>query len=672
MIKDTWQKASLLSFLLFIVLFLNYLLYPVWLVFEGVKMRILYFLILAAVIIVSVFLFRKLSFKSMGGLGKSVGSFKVWAILFGVLFLSQAILLTKPLTYPGDEDYHIGRAAYLYKPIENGMKGIFGSLYPAWGALLFLAVVAGLLALKHSYKLDVQKIGELVHAHFWKIIISSFVLASFFFGTVNYLLDRILALQHPGSSYVPNFWILIRYTPMPAYLFTGSLLFFGYKLFFIRLSLLVLVSLTAFFLFKTIQFISGRRDAAWFGGLAYLFLPNVFYYSGIAFIDPALDLFMMASAYFFLRYLKERKQMYVPYILLFMVTGFFFKDFIVVLYGLFLVFLGLSHLFKYKKGKMGKKWILNFFVEHKFFLLNFIIFLLAVLPWIFTAKSEGVYYYDLHVSNIFSSFTVKMFWHMIPEFTVLFFFLFVAGLLYFLFKGKQVHRFIIFWFIGFFCFHAMHIIWNKDIHRYSLHYTLPALILGVLFLYEWVSHKKYTCLKALPWVLVIFLVGSTLFAAHRNADDRYVPFDGAYQMLAERMENPDKAILVGMRSVTYMAKYGLNWDNVLFFDFSNESKPVESQSVDRLYNISLSENITYILTSDDHPAYGLRLFEKESFIWGNEPLYLNEAFIHDLVHVKDPRFCLLGITSHGVNQVYLFRIVRSGEHLKGCLQDQVS
>lgn len=668
--KQVIQKTSILSFFLFLVLFLNYLVYPVWLVFESIQARVLCFLSFALVTLLAVVLFRKWNSQAdMKKENPSSGDWKVWLILFIALFLSQALLLAKPLTYPGDEDYHIGRAAYLYVPIEKVMGSVFGSLYPGLGGPLLILIMAVCIWVKRRYKLDSKKIAEFVHAHFWKIIIWGLLLASFSFGVVNNLLEKIIALQHPGSSYVPNLWILIRYTPLPAYLFLTSLFFFGYHLFFIRLSLLILVSLTAFFLFKTLQFISGRRDAAWFGALAYIFLPSVFYYSSIAFIDPSLDFFMMASVYFFLRYLKEKKSQYTFYISLLMITGFFFKDFIIILYGLFLVFLGLDYVLHYKsrKQEMGG-WILSFFTEHRFFFLNFIIFLLAVLPWILIARSEGVYYYDLHILNVFSTFTVKMFSYLIPAFTGLFFFLFLAGLVYYAVRGRQAYCFIIVWFLGFFCFHAMHIIWNKDIYRYSLHYTPPALILGVLFLYKWVPSKSKGFTKVLPWILILFLASSTLFAAHRNANDRYVPFDDGYQMLAKKMQPSDKALLIGMRSVTYMAKYGLNWDNFIFFDFSNYSKPVGKQSVDRIYNLSISENITYILSSDDHPAYGLLLFEKESYIWGNENPYLKEEFVTELVHNRDPRFCLLDVASSGVNKVYLFRVVKQGEYLKGCLQ----
>ncbi|MEK6962866.1 MAG: glycosyltransferase family 39 protein [Nanoarchaeota archaeon] len=666
MIKGAKQKVGLLSFFLFLVLFLNYLVYPVWLVFNGFKARIICFFLFTVIILISVLLFKKWNGKTAKSFqeGKPSGDLKVWFVLFIILFLSQAILLAKPLTYPGDEDYHIGRAAYLYKPIEKVMGAALGPLSPVVGYVLFFIMILGFIFAKCRWK----SVVVFVQAHLWKIVMGGILLSFLFFWGVNHLLDKIVALQHPGSSYVPNLWILIRYTPLPAYLFLASLFFFGYQLFFIRLGLLVLVSFTAFFLFKTIHLLTGRRDAAWFGSLAYFFLPSVFYYSSIAFIDPALDLFMMASVYFFLRYLKNRRSMYASYLMLLMVTGFFFKDFIIILYGLFLVFLGLDYLFHSKLSNGVWKWLCGFFVEHKGFLLNFIIFLLAVLPWILTAKMEGVYYYDLHVLDVFSMFTVKMFSYLIPAFTGIFFFLFVAGLVYYAIKGRQAHRFVILWFVGFFCFHAMHIIWNKDIHRYSLHYTLPALILGVLFLYKWVSNKGFV--KVLPWLLLMILAGSTLFAAYRNAEDRYVPFDDAYQMLSGRMQKQDKVILVGMRSVTYMAKYDLNWDNILFFEFSSESKPVENQSVDRLYNFSLKQNMTYILTSDDHPAYGLLLFEKEPYIWGDEAPYLKEEFIRQLVHVKDPRFCLLEVASQGINQVYLFRVTRPNESLKGCKENK--
>ena len=149
------RTALLGSLLLFAILVTIYLVYPIWLAFPSASSQLAYYAAALVVVVSSFFCFEKLALKTSAPKEKS--DFRVWLAIFAILLLTHSWAMSMPLAYPGDEDYHLGRAAYLFKPLENVLKD---QGLPWLGCLAFLVLIALTVWLVLSWK----KISPLLYA----------------------------------------------------------------------------------------------------------------------------------------------------------------------------------------------------------------------------------------------------------------------------------------------------------------------------------------------------------------------------------------------------------------------------------------------------------------------------------------------------------------------------
>ena len=644
------RTAVLASLLLFTILVIIYLVYPIWLAFPSTSGKLVYYLLALLVALLSFYGFERLALKASKNTPKEKSEFWVWLVFFGILLLTHSWAMSMPLTYPGDEDYHFGRAAYLLKPIENVLKA-HGLLWFGCLALLALLMLAGWFVFKW------KKVAEFLHRNNRKVVVLIVLVALLFTLILHLKLSAIVKSQFPASEYQPGFDVLVRYPPLSAILYALTLLFFGYKLYFLRLVQVLFFSLGAFYLYKLLKLLTNREEPAWFGALLYAFVPAAFHYAHMGFLDGGQTFFEIAAAFYFVKYFKTRNVFYaIPFTIL-VVAGVLLKEFVILLIPLSLIYLVSIHMFE--KKSCSWETIMDFFKVHKTFLLFSALAVFAVLPYFVTTNLLGAYnIYGTIVDPalIFGPYSHIMVKGFLVEFPHLLTVLFLLGLVYVLLTKRSDYSFVSFWFLFFFLFHASHMYGPElDVHRYSLHYTASVAALIAIVSFKLIERRAWA--KYLPWALLMFIMSTTLYAAYSNIDDRYLPYDEAYADLSQLLQSGEKALALGAWSSYYRAKYDIDPNRLLPFEvISDRWDPVETQSLDRLYQQAKEEKVRFILSVDDLPAYVTNLFWPNKFTWGNENAMLNRVLIQELNKGVDQRFKPLRSFSHGVNRLTLFQV----------------
>ncbi len=641
------QRAGWVSLGFFMILVLNYWVYPGWLAYP-IGDRFVYYVGAVAVSLISLYFLYKLSCKAYRSEKEQENKkdlFKVWLVLIGILILTHAWALSKPMVYPGDEDYFLGRGAYLYKSVE-GLK----SQFPGFGVTsFFILLLLGVCLFRKR-----QPLMDWVVKHKWKIVGFLGIMGIVVTYLIHVNVGSIVAATYAGTDYRPDFFILVEYPPISAYLYTASFFFFGYNLFAQRLVELLFFSGALLYLYRIIKLLTGNELAAWFGPLLLAFLPAGFYYANTGFLDNALLLFEFAPAYYLINYLKTHKNSNAVAFCLVVVIGIFFKDIVNLMVPLCLTYLALYHLAK--KRELTIRVVKSFFVEHGTFIWLALLSLFATGVWAFTQVWLQAGNHEFHIAWIWGEYASIMIKGLLVEFPYGLITVFGLGVVYALWSRRADLLFLPVWFLFFFLLFASHMgSANLDVYRYSLHYSGPIVILITIFLFWLVD--KVRGLYWLPWLGLALVMTTTLVACYEKIDDRYLPYDPAYAKLSVLMKGGDKVFALGSWSVYYQAKYGLDRNRLLTYDImSDRWIPREGQSLDRLYKQAKEEGVRYILAVDDQPAYVINLFKPSSFTWGNEIPRLNPQLVRDLNANQDVRFKLLDRFHYSVNRLSIFEI----------------
>ena len=164
-------------------------------------------------------------------------------------------------------------------------------------------------------------------------VIFLFIIITFYHLSIYYAVHKFF----PALAQHQFAW-LIRYGPIGT-IFNLIISLIGFQeLFFIRLLQLFFSFCSAIILYHIAQFYINKKSAA-FASVLFLVLPSVFYFGNIAFMESGVIFFTLLSIYFFLVWYQQRNIDYLLYYFATLFFGFFYKDTILFIFIISLLFL---------------------------------------------------------------------------------------------------------------------------------------------------------------------------------------------------------------------------------------------------------------------------------------------------------------------------------------------
>jgi len=244
-----------------------------------------------------------------------------WGLAWICLALLSVLLHLYPLGFPirGDDDehYHVTNALTLKERVEGVMERVSSEVGSFSGGKVIVGIGGGLF-------LAFLAFGK------WLGKRSKTILGV----TLGLILMSVSWQQIVHESYMQG---LLHYPPLAKLLNLGVYVLLGVSEFKIRIVPLAFSILTSFFIFK-ITALYRPQATAFISALLILFLPNCFYYAGVAELGAGTLFFMVLLAYLGLVVLQGREP--VPFLWFILAGGaaFFYHRMAIMMLGILLVF----------------------------------------------------------------------------------------------------------------------------------------------------------------------------------------------------------------------------------------------------------------------------------------------------------------------------------------------
>jgi hypothetical protein len=545
-----------------------------------------------------------------------------------VLVLAAAAVLeiypmTMPLLTRMDEATHVQYAVGILRRADAAALRALGVSLSNIVRVVVVLLVAGIILLKAAGRQVTDVLKALMFTG-WKKALAWLVLLLVFMAGFYAL--RGLEF-HVG---------IIRFPPIAKiiYIIEGAL--FGLREPGFRLAQWAFYLLTAVFLYRTMLLYRGRH-AALLAASVYLFSPAVFYFGNLAELSSGIGFFIVVSAFYLLRFIKERNEYDAVAAFYFASTGFLYKREILLLFLVLWIFLALEprrSLFRRKLFYAKVSWI----------------GLAPVVMWLAVGRAfPAATMYLANFRNWTSPDTALSYMDLLlRQMGYAGFIVFAISLVYLFARARDILcRYWAVYFLLFFVFYTT-LDYREAVPRYSMvFYPVVAVAIGDYFSYLASRTRRVKAFAiASACIVVYFALAATVvqfrpmddrYVAYKDTKSRYVPYDTAVEWIGENIPRGSR-ILVTMAVNPlpfYRDKYGVEMDWI--GDIWTEP---EMQTADNLYEFCVENGIHYVL------------FPRGKWL----RLVVNEDMVDDLAAGLDPRFKILRRFDYGANQLYVWTV----------------
>lgn len=546
---------------------LFYLVFPAWALPISVSARAAVFLGLLVYFIVSAYLmdsvFSALTIeKSLIAQNINWGEHlksNVWLL---VVCCIAVIIHIYPLTHPilmfGDEPIHLQGGLLVYDYIDVGWHKVFQ-------AILWIVVLLALIT-----RIFKNRLGDFFSSFIGSDLLK-IIFAFLFFGFLVFWFFFLKDMQYQTA--------LVRYPPVAKIIYFLTYSAFGIHRVVPRIVQLVFYLLSAIYLYRTIDLFF-EKEAALLGAVLYLFLPISFAYAHLAELPSGTIFFIVACAFYFLRFVKnedDRDLIIATYLI---GTGCLYKKLNLLLFIICVTFL-VAH--KIKKRDFDS------FVHLKVLLIS----LVPIIPWMIISRNFVWRNYSFQLSNL-TSFNGKIITYLTllsSNFSgVVSIFLVLAVLYVCFFKRNALTGFFGILFTVYYFFIVSDAGYLSP--RFSMAFYPTIIVFLSLFIFRMIQAIKWKHAFKLSFiVLTIYLI---VISAVSPLNDRYLnimnrkliyfPSEDAMRWVKDNVMDGEKLIALRIMSYNfYRVKYGIDKDRLIgyWYNITDISSPEQLKEIYR-------------------------------------------------------------------------------------------
>ena len=574
-------------------------------------------------------------------------------ILFILVFSIPAIILhlyaaSFPIQTWGDEAWHVVRGIIFFESFWFVASNYFSGNIFITSLILSLILVLTLRA-KNIFRLILKT--NKAYIMFFLVVLAFLYFYILYTKGIKLLNENEAFLAHQ---------ILIRHNPFGAVIVSLELTLFGFNELAVRLHSIIFSLLTSYYVYR-LTYLYRTKNTSLLAALITLYIPAIFYFGNITYLDSGVVFFFTGASFYYLRYVKDGN--FRDLILTgFMASlGFLYKDPLIM----FLPVIWLFFILSIRKIADSR----SEFINHIYLTW---IFLAAALPWMLFTTLFRELKYEFVFTNVLDPQALTHWMRLFPSLiTEPMFVLFILGFFYVLFTKKDsLSYFMLIWFSIIYLITLMENItftkivgnnWNFLNTGAGGRAVLPLLPVVSIIIATFIEEaRKRVNIRFIYVSTIIFLYLSiftfnfTLDALTWKSNGSYLtpkyasttitpfyqhlPYDDVFQYLQQNTE-PGTKIIAPIRnepSGFYLRKYGLN-DQIIIQTINLRTR---KYATDDLFDYCIKNDIGYLL-----------LFE-----WQVSRKQTNKDFL-EKIRYEDKKFSPVKKFDYGNGSVYLYKIV---------------
>ena len=384
-----------------------------------------------------------------------------------------------------------------------------------------------------------------------------------------------------GTYQLDNLNWLIWYGPLSAVLYAVEILIFGFKEFGLRIIQPVFMVLSSICIYKLVSLYRSKKTAL-LSSILFLFLPAIFYYSSISYLESGLLFFTTSSLYYFMSYNKTKNTNHLLISSLLIGLGFLYKNPIIFLYPIFFIYTLIFSKIKLIHAK-ALAYSLILIIPH--FILNALF-----------DKTHGGSLLSSFQNWKFINLVISNFLLVKQQATIIIFILFTIALIYSVYKFIKTKDGLIginlLWFLLIYIPLVSYFGLDRSDPRITLQY-LPVIAILTVELLSQINLKK------IIYVLIIYLIIGNAYLMYNDYGDRYLPYDSAFKYI-KTLDNNENiyAPMIGHPYNFYTKKYDIK--NKIIEEVYY---PYPNQTILSLHEYMVKNNITYFMFPLPKSAY---------------------------------------------------------------------
>ncbi|MEM3101739.1 MAG: glycosyltransferase family 39 protein [Candidatus Nitrosotenuis sp.] len=518
----------------------------------------------------------------------------------------------RPILIIGDEALHLQGGLLIYDYIDVRWHRFFQ--ITVWVLLAFLLF----LIIKTKNRVNLNKL-EILSEEKTKNLLKPLPIAFSIIFLITYFL-LVKDIHHD--------LLLIRYPPVSKFLYLFVYSAFGISHVFPRLIQLIFYLLCSIYLYRTINLFYDRETAL-LGAMIYLFLPVTFSYGHLGEIESGTIFFIIASSFYFLRFLKDRDNRDILLTVYLIGTGYLYKDPVFLVFPVCFLFLC------YKYIKQPNLYPLSY--------IKILLFApLTVIPWMIIQRLYVWRHYTFQLSNLTSldRKILPYFSEMALNLSLVIFILLILSVIYVCFVKRSIQTiyfgflFIIYYFFIISDMGAVSPRFSMSFYP-SITIFLSLFISDIMKKIHWRHAFKLSFIVLMTYLVIISLDKHSLGIESKK--HQYYPSEDAMKWVKENVKDGEKILLMRIMSANfYRVKFRIDESRIInfWYELSEVATP------ERLKAFCKNNKITYIMFPYGQ-AYHL---EGERMIIR----YLKEDFPNEFMEVE--RFNM------GGNYIFVYRL----------------
>ncbi|MBI3007941.1 MAG: glycosyltransferase family 39 protein [Candidatus Omnitrophica bacterium] len=391
-----------------------------------------------------------------------------------------------------------------------------------------------------------------------------------------------------------------------------------------------------------------NKTVGYTASILFLFIPLVFYYARLAYLDMGGAFFITLSFYYFLKFKKSGASLDLYWNSLWGGVGFLYRRTVLMAVILIAFFYFLEVL----KDKDKKR----FWIGVKAYSISAIL----ILPWFILCNLFSTKY-PCDLTNWLSLSKMCYQFFKIPNHaTVLVFLLFVAAALYGIIRKRDCLTMVCMgWYIGWYIFISGMRAYFVD--RFMVVIYVPISIIIAQFIDDNLRHPfiKYAIISfigaylAMNCILIPTQLVSPEYCVQTDSEIGYLPYDEAFRYVAKNLPPESKIVstmvcepshfYAYLNGIDMNRIYRRNWVSGIEQDkgFKEPNWSSENQSIDNLYQFCIESGYDYVMFPKG----------KRWLLWS-----VNERLVESLDKEEDSRFILIKKFKRGKNEIILARV----------------
>ncbi len=527
-----------------------------------------------------------------------------------IVFSVPAIILhlyaaSFPIQTGGDEAWHVIRGMLLFEAFSS-MIAMFSTFFNNVFIIILIVLLIIVFLSRTNKMFDVfLKIDN-------RYLVFFSILLSFIYF---YAILAVAPLLFSETELFLGHQTLIRHNPLGAVIISLELTIFGFNEIAVRLHSIIFTLLTSYFVYRVTRLYRTKKTAL-LAGLITLYIPIIFYFGNVAYLDSGVTFFFTTASFYYLRYFKNRN--FNDLILTGFIAslGFLYKDIMII----FLAVIGLFFI-----SNIRKHLDLKIDLKNHFYLMWII--LIVALPWTIYMSLFREFKYEFIFTNILNPEVLIHWIRLLPSLiTEPLFILFVLGFFYLIFKKKDsLSYFLLIWFLVFYLFPLMENIaftkilesrWNFLNSGAGGRAILPLMPVVAIIIAIFVEDFRKKTNIRFTYVSTIFFLYLSLFTFNFTQDSltwksngsyltpkyysstitpyhSYLPYDDIFFYFQQNIGSDAKIVtpISNEPSGFYLKKYDLN--NRILLEKINLK--TSEYATDFLFDYCINNNVGYAL-----------------------------------------------------------------------------